>query len=341
MNIPLVTVLMPVYNAEKYVAQTIESILKQTYTDFEFLIIDDGSTDKSLEIIQSFHDSRIRVVRNEQNIKLIATLNKGIELASGKYICRADADDVNEYNRIEKQVEFMGQNPEYAACGSWVRIFYEDSNLAFVYKLTEKHDDIRIKTLYQNHFCHPASFIRKDFINQHNLRFDPMFIHSEDYCFFVRLSEIGKLYNIQENLINIRKHSTNVSVLNADEQNRNSLLVIKFQLERMGIQPESINYDIYFRFFYATFDMQPKEIELTEKMICDFIDANNKSNYLPKDKFNKFMSDKWFHLCMNSTRYGLWVYNKFCTSPLNKYYNITTFDRFKLQIKSRIKYKKN
>lgn len=339
MNNPLVTVLMPVYNAEKYVGQTIESILNQTYRHFEFLIIDDGSTDKSLEIINSYSDNRIRVVRNDKNIKLISTLNKGIDLAAGKYICRADADDVNLPGRLEKQVAFMERNPEYSACGSWVKIFYEDSDFTFVYKLTEKHDDIRVKTLYQNHFCHPASFFRKEFINQHKLRFDPLFIHSEDYCFFVRLSEIGKLYNIQENLVNIRKHSTNVSVLNADVQNRNSLLVIKFQLERMGINPEAINYDIYFRLFYATFDMNPDEIEYTEKMICDFIEANNKNAYLPKEKFNSFLSDKWFHLCMNSTRYGLWIYNKFSASPLKKYYNITTFDRLKLRIKSRMKYR--
>ncbi len=280
------------------------------------------------------------MVSNGKNIKLIATLNKGIDLAKGKYICRVDADDINVHNRIEKQVAFMEQNPEYAACSSWVKFFFENSDYTLLYKLSEKHEDIRIKTLYQNHFCHPASFIRKDFINQHKLRFDPAYIHSEDYCFFVRLSEVGKLYNLQENLVNIRKHSTNVSVLNADAQNRNSLLVIKFQLERMGINPDDINYDIYFKYFYANFNMNKYEIEYAEKLALDMIEANSKSKYLPQIKLTDFLTDKWFHLCMNSTQYGNWTYNKYFNSLLFKYDKANNYNKLKFYIKTKLKYKK-
>ena len=118
-----VTVLMPVYNGEMYLREAIDSILHQTFTDFEFLIINDGSTDNSETIILSYDDSRIRYEKNDSNLKLIATLNKGIELAKGKYIVRMDADDISIPDRIEKQVAFLEKNPDVGICGSWFTAF--------------------------------------------------------------------------------------------------------------------------------------------------------------------------------------------------------------------------
>ena len=110
MSKPLVSVLMAVYNGEKYLLEAIESILNQTYTNFEFLIINDGSTDSTEEIILSYSDQRIRYIKNEQNLKLIASLNKGLDLAKGKYIARMDADDISLPDRLEKQVNFLERN---------------------------------------------------------------------------------------------------------------------------------------------------------------------------------------------------------------------------------------
>jgi len=272
---PLVTVLMPVYNTEKYLKEAMDSVLNQTFGDFEFLIIDDGSTDNSVEIIKSYADKRIRLIRNESNIKLIATLNKGIDISKGKYICRVDADDICINTRIEKQAGFMEAHPDYAACSSGVEIFFENTDRSFNIIYKKFTDEIRIMTLYQNHFVHPASFIRKDFINERNLRFNKNFIHSEDYYFFVKLSEIGNLYNVNEVLVRVRKHLSNVSVLNSDIQDRNSINVIKYQLKKIGINPEHIDFELYFRFFYASFDLNKSEINTVEKLMLDIIDANN------------------------------------------------------------------
>ncbi|MFT5919102.1 MAG: glycosyltransferase involved in cell wall biosynthesis, partial [Granulosicoccus sp.] len=122
-EIPLVTVLLPVYNAEKFLEQAIRSVLDQTFTEFEFLIINDGSTDRSEEIIVSFNDSRIRYIKNETNLKLIKTLNKGIEFASGKYIARMDADDISLPTRFEQQVALLEKQPEIGVCGTNCIIF--------------------------------------------------------------------------------------------------------------------------------------------------------------------------------------------------------------------------
>src|SRR2546423_6687976 len=118
---PRVSVLMPVYDVAKYLREAIDSILGQTFTDFEFIIIDDASTDRSAEIINSYNDPRIRFIQNEKNVGLIATLNRGLDLAYGEYLARMDQDDVSLPERLAKQVAFMETASDVAASGTWAR----------------------------------------------------------------------------------------------------------------------------------------------------------------------------------------------------------------------------
>ena len=113
----LISIILPAYNAEKYLKEAIDSILAQTYTNFELIVINDGSTDKTEEIILSYQDSRIRYIKNEKNLKLIRTLNKGIGLAKGKYIARMDADDISLPHRLKEEVEFMEAHPNIGEIG--------------------------------------------------------------------------------------------------------------------------------------------------------------------------------------------------------------------------------
>jgi len=175
-----VTVLMPVYNAEPYLKEAIESILHQTYSDFEFLIINDGSTDSSKDIILSYHDSRIRYIENESNMKLIATLNKGIGLAKGKYIVRMDADDISLPERLKLLYGFMESHPNVGLCGSWFENFSKKGNTGSV-KYTTDDSTIRLKQLHQIHLSHGTCIFRTDALKKHQLCFNPEYIHAEDY----------------------------------------------------------------------------------------------------------------------------------------------------------------
>src|SRR5688572_20082581 len=127
MHKPLVTVLMPVYNAEKYLREAMDSILKQTLTDFEFLIIDDGSKDNSVDIINAYTDPRIRLVKNEHNLGISKTLNRGIEMASAELIARMDADDISYPARLQNQYDYFQKNPECALLSTWARMVTEDN----------------------------------------------------------------------------------------------------------------------------------------------------------------------------------------------------------------------
>ncbi|MDQ3072975.1 MAG: glycosyltransferase family 2 protein, partial [Bacteroidota bacterium] len=116
---PLVTVLTSVYNGEEYLREAIESILNQSFTDYEFLIVNDGSTDKTAEILAGYFDPRIRIIHNNKNKGLSFSLNSGLEASFGVYVARQDADDISLRDRLRKQVDFMEKNPQIHVCGTW------------------------------------------------------------------------------------------------------------------------------------------------------------------------------------------------------------------------------
>ena len=131
---PLISVILPAYNAERFLEEAIDSILAQTYKNFELIVLNDGSTDRTEEIILSYNDPRIRYIKNESNLKLIKTLNKGIALARGKYIARMDADDISLPTRFEKEIEFMEIHPDIGVCSSKVIHLFSNRKTIFSYR---------------------------------------------------------------------------------------------------------------------------------------------------------------------------------------------------------------
>lgn len=194
-----ITVLMPVYNAASFLKEAIESILNQSFTDFEFLIIDDGSKDQSVEIVKSFYDSRIRFIQNDQNLGISATLNKGIVLASSPLIARMDADDVSHSERLKRQYEYMASNEDCAMVSSLVRVIDEDGKLI-------RQDSFKSEFFYYNltFICwiyHPTVMYRKKQVQDVGMY---TVAYSEDFELFWRLSRKYKFYNLPEVLLDYR-----------------------------------------------------------------------------------------------------------------------------------------
>jgi glycosyltransferase involved in cell wall biosynthesis len=228
----LVSVVMPVFNAERFVGQAIESILTQTYRNLEFLILNDGSTDRTEEIVKSFHDQRIRYFRSESNLGLVSQLNSGLANTSGKYIVRMDADDIARPNRIERQVLFMENHPEIGVSGSNVVSF--NTHKKFLKSvLPEGHDEICTHFLFGNSIYHPSIIIRRSVLLAHGVQYTKGTDTSEDYVLYVDLHEKTKLANLQEVLLNYRLHDANVSKTNRTGQQqiidaKRRLYVLKF-----------------------------------------------------------------------------------------------------------------
>lgn len=210
---PLVSVVMPAYNAEKYISEAIESILNQTFRDFEFIIVDDGSADKTWEIIQEYakKDKRIIPVKNEENLKICKTLNKGIDLSRGKYIARMDADDWSFETRIEKQVFFMEDNPNVVVCGGYIEVCNENLSPMYTrkYPLTDK--SIRKKLFIYSPFAHPSVMFRTFPIKREEYIYDYNLHDAEDYDLYFRLGKRGKFANLKDVLIKYRVSDNSIS----------------------------------------------------------------------------------------------------------------------------------
>lgn len=211
---PIISVILPVYNSELYVCEAIKSILDQTFDDFELIIFDDGSTDKTAAVVNSFTDSRIRFIRNSINRGIVYNLNYGLEISMGKYIARMDADDIAHSERLALQYEFMELNPDIATCGTWFEIMEEN----VVVELPADHDQIKIGLLDYCVIGHPTVMLRADFFKTNNLKYRSSMQNAEDYDLWVRVAQIGKLANLPYVLLSYRKHEQQVSKVASSNQ---------------------------------------------------------------------------------------------------------------------------
>lgn len=227
-----ISVLMPVYNTkEVYLRASIESVLSQTFTDFEFIIVNDGSTNNAEEVILSYKDSRIKYVKQE-NQGIVGALNNGWSKASGKYIARMDSDDIAYPERFAKQVKFLEENPEYSLVGSWAKIIPSNN----VIKLPQ---DIKVMDLLADcMFIHPSIMFRKADFEKFNLQYETGFEYAEDYCMYARAVKYLKMTNLQEVLLDYRVYPENSSSKNRDIRIKSSFKVQDLILENLSNDKE-------------------------------------------------------------------------------------------------------
>lgn len=222
-----VSVVMAVYNGQKYLTEAIESILKQTFQDIEYIIVDDGSTDESRKIIEDYvrQDTRVRAVFLDKNAGLPTALNVGIERASGRYIARMDTDDISDTKRIEVQYAFMQKHPEVAICGvqGW---YINESGVCIGKKnLPQSYTDIRKKLLWNNQLIHSSWFARKEIFE--NYQYNTRYTKSQDYELLLRLIADHTIVNLPERLIYWRVHEQSLSW--SDKKQERYALLARYQ----------------------------------------------------------------------------------------------------------------
>ena len=216
---PKVTVLMSVYNGEKYLPGTIESILNQTFTDFEFIIINDGSTDGTTRILESCSDPRIIIINNQKNVGLTKSLNKGLKIARGEYIARQDASDVSMPRRLEKEVDFLEKHKSTGLIGSSFQLISESGEPLAIQEVLTGNDEIKRALLEGNQFSHGSVMFRKEYVeNVGGYREEIRF--AQDYDLWLRISEKYDVANIAEPLYKWRVSLDGISIARKDEQDR-------------------------------------------------------------------------------------------------------------------------
>ena len=240
-HVPLVSVIMPVYNPGEYLAEAIESILNQTFMDFEFIILCDDPSFKTREIIDNYqkNDNRI-IVFYQKKEGLVASLNKGCSAAKGKYIARMDADDVSHPQRFEKQIEYLECNSDIGLCGTWANLIDKNGRIIDFFKPSSSPNLIKWDLHFFCAIAHPSVIIRKSFFDRNGQYLDSD-IHCEDYALWVRAFNNTKMSNIPLVLINLRKHDLNVSKTYSEIQITHAMKVSQIALSSTLKKKISLN----------------------------------------------------------------------------------------------------
>ena len=242
---PRVTVLMSVYNGERFLWEAIDSILSQTFNDFEFVIVDDGSTDGTSTLLAAEHDPRIRIVRNDKNLGLQRSLNIGLELACGHYVARLDADDIAMPDRLEKQVCFLDNHPEIGILGTACRLINVNGQHLGVSQYPLGDVQIRWRSLLTNPFAHPTVMVHREVLTQHGLRYNHDLHATEDYDLWTRVLKFTRGANLSEPLIKRRVHQGSLCITTLEATlevfSAIALRTVREQLPGFAITPEQVS----------------------------------------------------------------------------------------------------
>lgn len=283
--VPKISVIMPVYNCEMYIRQAVESILNQTFSDFELIIIDDCSTDSTLEIIKSYKDCRINIVEKEQNTGLTNSIIQGVLLAKGEYIARMDGDDISMPGRFKTQLNFLENNPEIILCGSAVEIIGKN----FISRYPTTHEMIKIQLCFNASFYHPTIMTRRKVLTTNN--YDKGFEPAEDYELWTRLVTIGKLANLDEVLLHYRIHENQTSSMRKQEQES---LIFKCQmlmLDKLNISKSFTLAEIKKALNFSS-EISFKDVEKTLGIFNQLLDTNDVLQIFDKEKFKEYLKNK-------------------------------------------------
>lgn len=272
-----VSVLMPVYNGEKYISDAIESVLKQTYTDFEFIIVNDCSTDNTENIIKEYSDDRIKLITNEKNSGVAKSLNNAVKYCNGEYIARMDADDISLPERFEKQVRFLDddQNIGVVACNTMT--FCGDKIINEKGWSNTEPDKIKVDLLFACAIAHPSVMIRKSALENVGV-YDEEYNGIEDYELWCRISEKYGIACLPDVLFKYRIHEAQVSrIVSADIRSKLASLKRR-QLSRLGAELSDSEFEAFCSYSMGEYKIDIENISVLDNVFYKIVCANKKSS---------------------------------------------------------------
>ena len=295
----LISVVMSNYNTPiKYLKESVDSVLDQTYSNFEFIIIDDGSTDDSLEFIKSYDDPRIKLIINEKNIGLTKSLNKGLDAAQGEFIARMDSDDICYSERFEKQIEYMKEHTDTIVCGTWAELIDENntpSNADWTCKAINDMEQYRINLLFCNYpvIIHPSVIFNHDMLNKYGIRYNESCKYAQDYEMWVQCSKYANCFIIQESLLQYRMHDTSITCAKRDYQKECVFQIVQDQLRVFHLElPDDIK-EAHIRFPKG----EAPYSSYFKKWIKHIINTNKKYQVYNHKKMKNILWYYWSKTC--------------------------------------------
>lgn len=309
MATPLVSIIMPVFNGEKFLREAIDSLLRQTYGNWELLAVNDGSTDKSRDIILSYTDSRIQLIENEHNIGIIGTKNRAIDLAKGKYIATLDADDVALPTRIEKQVAYLEANPHCGLCATLHQEIDETGQKGLVSIFPTEPADVKSYLLIANCICHSSTMLRADLYKAN--KYDDAFYVAEDFELWDRICRTHSAVNLPEILTYYRVHGGNISITKKERMFETVKLLSQRILNQIGLpcSPEELAIHSDLISFTNKLNADPVGFRQMEEWILKFCrHIESLKEYNAKIVY-KILADRYIVSCVRNRRFGRMLLN--------------------------------
>jgi len=313
MTTPAVSVLMAVYNGASFLKESIQSILSQSYKDLELLIIDDGSDDGSLEIINSFTDKRIRVLQNQLNKGLIFTRNRGINEARGKYLAILDCDDIAFPERISKQVDFLAKHSEIKLCGGQaITIDKNGVETGNFLKVPTNKRLLNVQLLFHNVFINSTIMMELEAVKQVG-GYSSNYSFCEDYALSLAVAERFKVANLESTLIKYRVHEESTSQLKSTAMKENERRIIASIHEKLKIESDDELIEIHL----SLLNPNGSDLSLNEykRLFVSILAGNPDIKLYKKDLLKEFIFLKWFEL----------IKEKRARNPLNLYFDKELF----------------
>jgi glycosyltransferase involved in cell wall biosynthesis len=290
--VPRVTVFMPVHNNARYLSGAVASILEQSFSDLELLIIDDGSTDETSEVLDSLSDSRVRIVRNDTNLGIPVTRNLGLDLARGEFLAFLDSDDIARPDRLDKQLGFLEANPDHVAVGSWATEIDEEGVRHRTLRRPLSWDRIRARTLFLGTIRTPSVTGRVDILRK--FRFLPEFPVCSDSDYWVRVAQEHKCANLAEPLIDYRIHPSSITKGQKSTVRRYKMSIAAYQLDALGMKFNQQDLLNHFQLRKPkNHDFNERYIEWAQDWLKRLVVANQRSSVYPDLEFNRAVGERW------------------------------------------------
>lgn len=315
---PLVSVLMPAYNAASFVGAAIQSILGQSFGDFELIVVNDGSSDRTLEVVQAFADERIRVVSNPRNMGLAGVRNRLLDLARGSFAAWLDADDISHRKRLGEQLDLLKQYPSIICVGGFLRTLPNGD----VWRYPTKPDDVRAEMLFANPLATSTVMMRMAPIRSAGLRFRDNFPPSEDYDFWERLSELGDVANLNRVLLEYRVHPDQASgsARGREAEARSVLRIQRRQLERLGVAASAADLEIHLLFGLRRFRPESHWRAAAEgwlrRLKVHFTASGAAGTPAYRKALLAAIDRYWFLVCYENWEFGPRMLVSYMSSPL-------------------------
>lgn len=313
---PVISVLLPAHNASSFIAEAIQSVLKQTEKQFELIVIDDCSCDQTGDIVNAISDDRIKVIRNTENLGVAHSLNKGLQKARGEFIARMDADDICAPRRLEIQLRYLREHPEVGALGSWVRYFGQQ--IPTVERTPVGPEHVKAHLLFANPIFHPTVMFRKERFLHNNLLYDNAFNRTEDFDLWSRAADHFPLDNIAKPLLRFRWHSENVSHIKASSMKRQSLTIVSRQLKKIGLNCTPAQLDFHYQVAKGERQQTRRGLCEAEKWLQFLSSRNHLQRHFQHEALQQVAGNIFFRVCLNSSQLGFFSWKMYAQSTLSQ-----------------------